>query len=266
MNNTALTCRICRGPARSHFSELVLKAHPAEFAYCQSCDHIFAVNPTWIAEAYVDAIDKSDTDIATRNVLTAIRVAAILSYGLKGKNNDIYADVAGGYGLLTRLMRDLGFNYFWSDPYADNIFACGFEYASSKGACKAISAIEVLEHTVDPLDFIKSKMDSFQTDTFIFTTMTFPDGQPPKPKEWAYFSLDTGQHISFFSIAGLKALSRKLDMEYVQLGRIHMFTKRDISTLRLSISANRFLALPLSLLALRKMGSKRAKDRVSLGK
>ena len=111
----------------------VLRKHDANFCYCASCDHVFAQDPHWLAEAYTDAIVKTDTDIAVRNVLTALRLAAIFYFAFGDKGKGHYADVAGGYGLLVRLMRDLGFNYFWSDPYAENLFARGFEYSAELG-------------------------------------------------------------------------------------------------------------------------------------
>ena len=41
--------------------------------------------------------------------------------------NVAYLDVDGGYGMLTRLMRDYGFHFYWTDPYCQNILARGFE-------------------------------------------------------------------------------------------------------------------------------------------
>ena len=40
----------------------------------------------------------------------------------------IVLDIGGGTGLLTRLLRDVGFEAQWSDEYCDNIFAQGFTY------------------------------------------------------------------------------------------------------------------------------------------
>ncbi len=40
---------------------------------------------------------------------------------------DPFLDYAGGYGVFTRLMRDIGFDFYWHDPYTQNLFANGFE-------------------------------------------------------------------------------------------------------------------------------------------
>jgi hypothetical protein len=242
----------------------VLGRHEAEFRYCESCDFIFARSPTWLDEAYSDAIVRTDTDIVVRNVLTAVRLAALLTFGFGDKGNALYSDAAGGYGLLTRLMRDLGFDFRWTDPYASNLFARGFEYSPDLGACRAVSAIEVLEHTLNPLTFIRDTLTSHGADTLLFTTQVFADGRPPQAKEWSYFSLDSGQHIAFFSTTGLRKLAERLNLQYHSLGRIHLFTARPVSIRRLRWASNRLLVLPLALLAARRLGSKRGSDQTLL--
>lgn len=261
-----VNCRICGGEAKLHFRAKVLRMHDGGYRYCATCDYIFAEDPHWLDEAYTDAIVKTDTDIAVRNVLTALRLAAILYFAFDDHGKGIYADVAGGYGLLTRLMRDLGFNYYWSDPYASNLFARGFEYSSSNGNCTAISAIEVLEHSINPLDFLRSSLSAHGADTVLFTTMLFPDNHPPVAREWDYYSLETGQHIAFFSRRGLETLGQRLGMEYHQLGRIHLLTRRKLSRMRISIASHRLLTVPLALAAARRLGSRRGRDRTMLSK
>lgn len=259
-----LNCRICGSDTKLHFRAKVLRKHDGAYRYCATCDYIFAEDPHWLEEAYTDAIVKTDTDIAVRNVLTALRLAAILYFALDDHGKGNYADVAGGYGLLTRLMRDLGFNYFWTDPYAKNLFARGFEYSPSNGNCSAISAVEVLEHTVDPLDFLKSSLSAHGAETILFTTMLFPDGTPPAADEWDYYALESGQHIAFFSRKGLETLGQRLGMEYYQLGRIHLFTRRKLSKIRTGIVSPRLLTIPLALAAALSLGSRRGEDRTML--
>jgi hypothetical protein len=163
-------------------------------------------------------------------------------------------------------MRDLGFNYFWSDRYAKNLFARGFEYHPGLGACQAVSAIEVLEHTPNPLEFIQQCLDQHQADTLIFTTETFPDNQPPQPNQWGYYALESGQHIAFFSPRGLARLAEKLGMTYYPLGRIHLFSRKPLSRWRLKLASNKLLVVPAALYALSRLGSRRGRDQTYLRK
>jgi hypothetical protein len=255
-----MNCHLCNAEARTLFRATVLNKHEAAYHYCAECDHIFVDQPTWLEEAYSDAIVAEDTDVAVRNIFTALRLAAIYYLVLGDRGHARYADIAGGYGLLTRLMRDLGFDYYWSDRYATNLFARGFDYDARQGACLAISAIEVLEHSINPLDFIQQNLIDHQTDTLVFTTEVFPDGNPPLPNKWAYYSFDTGQHIAFFSRKGLSRLANRLEMHYFALGRLHVFSKKPLPTWRLKLASHKLMVVPIALFAAYRLGSRRNKD------
>lgn len=262
-----VTCKICGGRAGLHFETLVLRTRPAAFHYCPACDHVFAANPTWLDEAYTDAIVSTDTDIAIRNINTALRLASLLHFGLGDRPDAKYTDAAGGYGLLTRLMRDFGFDFYWSDRYAENLFARGFEVRGDLAEKhSAVTAVEVLEHTIDPLKFLQEALLQSNADTVIFTTQVFDADMPPKAEDWDYYALESGQHIAFFSLQGLQRLADRLGMTFIPLGRLHLFTKRNVSRRRLNLSTNKLLLLPLAAMAMRARGSKRNADRTRMTK
>jgi hypothetical protein len=99
------------------------------------------------------------------------------------------------------MMRDIGFDFYWKDPYSRNIHARGFEFDADLAPCTALTAFEVMEHLEDPLAFIQDALETAQTDTFIFTTELF-HGTPPGPGEWDYYAPETGQHIAFYQQPG----------------------------------------------------------------
>lgn len=255
-----MNCHICNAETQTAFTATVLHKYEAPYHYCIKCDHIFVAQPTWLDEAYSEATVAEDTDVVVRNVFTALRLAAINYLVLGDRGQGKHADVAGGYGLLTRLMRDLGFDYYWSDRYAKNLFARGFEYDASQGACQTISAIEVLEHTTNPLEFIQQNLIDHQSDTLVFTTEVFPDNNPPPPNKWGYYSLDTGQHIAFFSRKGLSLLAQRLDMHYFPSGRLHIFSKKPLSSWKLKLASHKLMVIPIALFAAFRLGSRRGKD------
>jgi len=248
------------------FTAEILHKYMASYHYCSECDHLFVSDPAWLEEAYSGAIVQEDTDIAARNIFTALRLAAINYLVLGDRGNGRYADVAGGHGLLTRLMRDLGFDYYWSDRYAQNLFARGFDYEAQRGACLAISAIEVMEHTPNPLEFIQQNLADHQTDTLIFTTEVFADGAPPAPNKWGYYSLNTGQHIAFFSRKGLARLAQRLDMRYYPLGRLHLFSKKSLPGWKLKLASHKLMVIPIVLYAALRLGSRRGRDQMIIRK
>ena len=162
--------------------------------------------PFWLDEAYSSAISDLDTGLVSRNLLTSMLLSTLLHIFFPG--NGKYVDVGGGYGLLTRLMRDNGFDFHWEDQYCKNVFANGFEATAELVSVNAICAFEVLEHIHDPKKFIKNYFDLYRTRTLFFSTLIFQD--KPPPVDWWYYSFATGQHISFYQKKTLDYLAYKL--------------------------------------------------------
>ena len=110
---------------------------------------------------------------------------------------DPFLDYAGGYGVFTRLMRDIGFDFYWHDPYTQNLFANGFEDdLKSNSKFELLTAFEVFEHLVNPKEELE-KMLRF-SDTIVFSTELMPQ-EIPDPEEWWYYGFNHGQHISFYT-------------------------------------------------------------------
>jgi len=64
-----------------------------------------------------------------------------------------FLDFDGGYGVFTRWMRDVGYDFWHSDAHCSNLFAQGFE-ADLSGACRyeLVTSFEVFEHLSDPTE------------------------------------------------------------------------------------------------------------------
>lgn len=235
-------CKICGAPMAFAFAARVLGKYEARYYSCETCGFLSAREPHWLSEAYSRAIASTDTGMVARNIATARKLAAVL-YFLRGERGaGRYVDVAGGYGLLTRLMRDYGFDFYWSDKYCENLAACGFEYTPARGPCSAVTAFEVLEHTEDPVDFVREAMKCAQAKAFICTTELF-EGGPPPPGQWMYYSFGTGQHISFFQRRTLDALAGKLGLTVSSTGWLHILAKDRVGEIGLRLCAGRLNAL-----------------------
>lgn len=215
-----MICRICSAESNYIFSAKILNKYKIGYYYCQKCGFLETEEPYWLEEAYKFPINISDTGLIQRNVYLSKKVAVLL-YFIFGKNEN-YLDYAGGYGLFTRLMRDIGFNFYHSDPYTQNLFAKGFEDNNTTNY-KALTAFEVFEHFVNPIDEIMKMLK--RTNNIIFTTELLPN-PIPMPDEWWYYGLEHGQHVAFYSMRTLQMIAQKFALKFYSNGRIHLFTEK----------------------------------------
>lgn len=252
-------CPICSNLGSFKFEAQVLGKYQARYYLCVACEYLWIDNPEWLDEAYSSAIADSDTGLVMRNLEISRKLSSLLFAQFGERGPGIYLDAAGGYGLLTRLMRDGGFNFYWQDKYCKNALARGFEYSKEMGECEAVTAFEVLEHLLDPLTFINNALRETGATTFIFSTELYA-GSPPDVNEWWYYSLKTGQHIGFFSRKTLINLADQLGMTYFGSNGIHIFTTRRCSDLYIRILSNKHLSSVVSRCARFFLGTKTFSD------
>jgi Methyltransferase domain len=216
--NEVSDCALCCGSMSWFADGMVLDHVPVRYLRCDVCGSVMLPNPTWLEEAYSHAISPLDVGLLERCVQMAnITTAVVLAQGLRRGR---FLDFAGGYGTLTRLMRDRGLDFRHDDPFCENLFAQGFE-AEVGERQDLVTAYEVLEHLSDPAASLAAVAGS--TDLLLATTRLLP-APVPQPGEWDYYAEESGQHITFYTVAGLRALGGKLGMQLTTSGRTtHLF-------------------------------------------
>lgn len=224
-----MDCKICNHTTTHHFTVEILNKYPGEFFICPNCKFLFANNPYWLMEAYKSPINLTDTGLVDRN-LYFHKILSLLIYLLFDKKGK-FIDYAGGYGMFTRLMRDTGFDFYWFDPYCENLLSKGFEYdLNSKAKVEVLTAFEVFEHLENPILEIE-KMLSHSSNIFFSTELLpFP---VPEPENFWYYGFDHGQHISFYSHETLSFIAKKFGLKYYNLGNLHLFSAHKFSLLYL---------------------------------
>ncbi len=252
-------CPICGKQLKQIFVAKVLEKYDATYEQCDGCGFLKASEPHWLDEAYSSAIAATDTGLVARNIAISRKMAGILYFLFNERGEGRYLDVAGGYGMLVRLMRDLGFDFYWDDKYCENLFARGFQKKPDGDAYQAITAIEVMEHLVDPLSFVDEAINNSGADAIIFTTELY-SGSAPRPEDWWYYSFSTGQHIGFFCRQTLEALAEKLGFYFVSSRGMHIFTRSPIYARRFELISNPFLSRLLGSWVKAKMKSRTFSD------
>jgi hypothetical protein len=151
MNAADIFCPVSQTPMEFAFRETVLGRLNVSYYSCPVCGLLQTEAPYWLEEAYREPISYGDTGLVARNFENSQFLQTSLALTFPG--NARYVDLAGGYGLLTLLLRDKGFDCFTTAPYCPNLFASTFEPPSSCNA-DALFAFEVLGHIYNPLEFI----------------------------------------------------------------------------------------------------------------
>lgn len=231
-----MNCKICNEKCNEVFSAKILNKYNIRYYHCTECGFLQTEYPYWLDEAYSKPINNSDTGYIGRNIRLSheITILLFLFFNVSGK----YVDYAGGYGVFVRLMRDIGFDYYWQDKYAKNLFANGFEWDG--GIVDAVTTFESFEHFENPLEDLE-KIFAISRNV-IFSTSLLPK-KLPLPQEWWYYGLDHGQHISFYSKKTFKYIAKKYGLNYSNIGSLHLLTEKKIPNFLLLISKLRLLGL-----------------------
>ena len=219
-----MLCKICNQPSQHVFKATVLKKHEINVFKCNSCEFVQTEDPFWLKEAYQSAIGKTDTGILVRNQKMAATTTLLLrSYF---RSNERFLDYAGGFGLLTRTLRDYGLDFYWLDPYSPNILSRGFEHKENT-QYEAATCFEGFEHFIKPLEDTE-KIFSF-TENILFSTNLIPQ-KTPKPNEWWYYAFHGGQHVSFYTPKSLATIAKKFNKNFYTNNRnIHLFTRKKLN-------------------------------------
>lgn len=212
------TCPVCRGQPKWIFQSTILLKYLVLYSHCVVCGLVRTQRPFWLDEAYASPIAQTDIGLVARNEATARLLDVLLHYRLRGKT---LVDLAGGYGLLVRMLRDRGHDAWWEDPYCTNIFAVDFVLPKGHQVA-AVTIIEALEHVYDPVEFLDDIMERFHPSFLVISTELY-GSIPPHPAQWPYYSQETGQHVSFYSHTTMDLLAKRYGMTLHRLGFLHVF-------------------------------------------
>ncbi len=220
-----MNCKICNEKVEPSYRGQILNKYDIQYFKCTKCNFVQTENPYWLEEAYSDAISVSDTGVMFRNNNYS-KIASIILSLISNKDGQ-FLDYGGGYGIFTRLMRDKGYDFFWYDKYANNLVSRGFEGDMNNKKYIAITSFENFEHFENPLEDLEKIFNL--TDIVLFSTELVPE-ETPNPKEWWYYCLEHGQHISLFSKKSLEYIAEKYGYYFITNNQnLHIFSKKRIS-------------------------------------
>jgi hypothetical protein len=243
-----MICKICSTAQAPFTKARLLSKYDVQYFKCPTCGFIQTEQPYWLDEAYTNVIAPSDVGAVSRASSLAETTAQYIS--LLFNSNGRFLDYGGGYGLFVRMMRDKGYDFFWYDKYAKNLLAKGFE-AQDGEPFELVTAFEVFEHLYDPMNEIE-KILTFSRN-ILFTTLIVPT-PCPLPDKWSYYALETGQHVSFYSVRSLQIIAEKFKLRlHTTGGYLHLLTQENIPSFRF-----RFLTHEITWHLLRRWHARRS--------
>lgn len=216
-----MECKICQKEATLVKTMTVRGKYKAGYYQCGSCGFLFINNPTWLKEAYEEPIADTDTGYVLRNVYLSRKTLILFRFLFNIKSS--FLDYAGGYGMLARLMRDYGLDFYSIDLHTPNLFMKGIEYKNQP--VEALTCFECFEHFDSPIKEIE-KMLALSKNIF-FSTLVLPKEIPDE--SWEYYGLKHGQHISFYSIQTLEYIAQKYNLNLCSDGtNLHLLTEKKV--------------------------------------
>jgi len=168
--------------------------------YCQHCDFLFLEDPFWLPEAYKQEFF-GDTGYIQRNLRFAKflhLLFLIYEFASFSRLRSQACDLGAGLGMLPRLMRDYGYDYWGTDAYSGMQLIQPFVDPKFNVSIK--SAFEVVEHVPSLPQFLQEQVG--KPEIFIFSTLLRSPGSIPND-DWWYYTFEMGQHISFHSSQSL---------------------------------------------------------------
>lgn len=214
-------CRLCGAEAPRVCIQPVLCRYPVGYFRCPNCDLLQTQRPFWLEEAYAAALSALDTGaIARARLCTDLTRSLASLLHLTPESRCI--DFGGGHGVLTRAMRDEGYDFRWHDKYAQNHFARGFEGNPAEPHA-LLTCFEVWEHLANPgrdlAEFFKPAHDYLLIGTYL---------HHGHRDNWWYYSCESGQHVAFFSQATMRFVARRFGYQAIVGQRYTLFHRQNV--------------------------------------
>ncbi len=185
---------------------VLAEKYAADFYECSTCRALQIPRPYWLDEAYASesaaAAFNPDRGRFMRN-FSAYRYLSALNQAQVFPPHPRLLDFGGGYGLLTQMLHNAGFNAYQNDPFVPVPF-----FASERcipdlenipsSTFDAVTALEVLEHLTNPHESLARLARILKPNgLLIFSTGLYESGV--HDGSWTYLSKEWGQHVTLWS-------------------------------------------------------------------
>lgn len=221
----ASPCRLCGARAAWVGTQPLLAKYDVAYFLCDACELLETEPPHWLDEAYASAISRLDTGAVQRNQECA-RLTQLIAGLLDLPADARCLDYGAGHGVFVRMMRDAGLDFAWTDKFADNLYAGGFE-GDARDHHALVTAFEVLEHFAD----VRADLEQLfagAPDHVLVGTVLHAGYQPG----WWYYLPDSGQHVAFYSPRTLAWIAQHFAYDVVVGPEYSLFSRARLGAVR----------------------------------
>ena len=219
-----MQCKVCGSPSDFVFKGTILQKYEVSYYRCPKCDFMQTEEPYWLAESYSSAISDLDLGPVNRAITGARIVESIIL--LAFDPNAKFIDWGGGYGVFTRLMRDMGYDFYWRDAYCQNLFAKHF-VADADSGYELMTSFEVFEHLVQPMSEVEAMLKL--APNILFTTQV-PPARLTAATDWWYLTPEHGQHIAIYSVPALNQIAKTFGLHLSTDGTaLHLLSQKPVA-------------------------------------
>ena len=210
--NRSFLCALCGALGSSRLRYYVLAKHEVNLCECLSCGFVFVADPHWLAESFGSELNRLDVGSVDRTLLVSQFVRGLLGMS-PARRGWTVLDFGGGDGLLTRLLRDVGVDCRWEDPYCEPVYDVGPPHDEVRRFDLAVMG-EVALHLTEPLATFRDLIE--RCDRVLFTATVPTD---PIPADWWYLMPSTGQHVAFYPTRAIAHIAKVLDVDWCSDGK-----------------------------------------------
>lgn len=219
MTELTIKCRLCEQPSTFQFSKTILGKYDVSYFECTHCKSLQTEEPYWLGEAYGEDAEKYDTAKASRTLENFFNLPSLFDC-LNINKTKPCVEWGGCGGLLTRLLRDIGYNFFCYDLHLKSEFAQGFQWQKKNGKVYVVTAFEVAQFFTNPI-IEWQKVFSLSPEWVICSTTIYEK----QGVSWPYLSAQNGQHIFFYSEFAIATIAARFGYTVYNIGSYLLFCK-----------------------------------------
>lgn len=212
-----MNCRICQGNLKYIWSLKILhNRFSADYYECNRCHSLQVAHPYWIEESYKDEALPPTTNLDTgrfrRNFSAYSYIMALCKAGVFCHSPRIL-DYGGGYGLLTQMLLDAGYDAWTSDRHITKPFLAPHRCIKTTEALPqqsfdVIVCLEVFEHLLDPLTIGAKLVGALKSNgTLLISTEIYDPSF--HDHTWSYLATESGQHITLWTHESIRFFAQK---------------------------------------------------------